>query len=206
MLLRLFWAKKLDQEKKSLNHFAVKAAVFPFTRFSGIDTLLGPEMKSTGEVMGIDLSFEAALAKVHMAAGYKLPTKGTALISVKDDDKEYILPIARMLKEMNFGIYATKGTASYLNNNGIAAKAVNKVREGRPHIVDMLKDGKINLVINTSKGVKSVSDSRDIRRTAILQNIAYSTTASGSKALVLAIQYVKNSEMEVKSLQQIQNV
>ncbi|AGJ99116.1 Carbamoyl-phosphate synthase large chain [Wolbachia endosymbiont of Drosophila simulans wNo] len=198
--------KKLNQENKPFNHFAVKAAVFPFTRFSGIDTLLGPEMKSTGEVMGIDLSFEAALAKVHMAAGYKLPTEGTALVSVKDDDKEYILPVARMLKELNFEIYATKGTASYLNNNGIAAKAVNKVREGRPHIVDMLKDGKINLVINTSKGVKSVSDSKDIRRTAILQNIAYSTTASGSKALALAIQYVKNSKLEVKSLQQIQNV
>ncbi|WP_341812235.1 carbamoyl-phosphate synthase large subunit [Wolbachia endosymbiont (group A) of Conops quadrifasciatus] len=198
--------KKLNQENKPFNHFAVKAAVFPFMRFSGIDILLGPEMKSTGEVMGIDSSFEAALAKTHMAAGYKLPIEGTALVSVKDDDKEYILPVARMLKELSFEIYATKGTALYLNNNGIAAKAVNKVREGRPHIVDMLKDGKINLVINTSKGVKSVSDSKDIRRTAILQNIAYSTTASGSKALVLAIQYVKNSKLEVKSLQQIQNV
>ncbi|WP_174516752.1 carbamoyl-phosphate synthase large subunit [Wolbachia endosymbiont of Cardiocondyla obscurior] len=197
--------KKLNQENKPFNHFAVKAAVFPFTRFAGVDTLLGPEMKSTGEVMGIDSSFEAALAKVHMAAGYKLPTEGAALVSVKDDDKEYILPVVRMLKELSFEIYATKGTASYLNNNGIAAQAVNKVREGRPHIVDMLKDGKINLVINTSKGVKSVSDSKDIRRTAILQNIAYSTTASGSKALVLAIQYVKNSKLEVKSLQQIQN-
>ncbi|MDX5462234.1 MAG: carbamoyl-phosphate synthase large subunit [Wolbachia endosymbiont of Tetragnatha montana] len=198
--------KKLNQENKPFNHFAVKAAVFPFTRFSGIDTLLGPEMKSTGEVMGIDSSFEAALAKTHMAAGYKLPTEGAALVSVKDDDKEYILPVVRMLKELSFEIYATKGTALYLNNNGIAAQAVNKVREGRPHIVDMLKDGKINLVINTSKGVKSVSDSKDIRRTAILQNIAYSTTASGSKALVLAIQYVKNSKLEVKSLQQIQNI
>ncbi|WCR58355.1 carbamoyl-phosphate synthase large subunit [Wolbachia endosymbiont of Ctenocephalides felis wCfeJ] len=197
--------KKLDQEKKSFDHFAVKAAVFPFTRFSGVDTLLGPEMKSTGEVMGIDSSFEAALAKAHMAAGYKLPTEGKALISVKDDDKEYILPVARMLKELGFEIYATKGTASYLNNNGIVARPVNKVREGRPHIVDILKDGKINLIINTSKGVKSVSDSKDIRRTAISQNIAYSTTASGSKALVLAIQYLKNSKLEVKSLQQIQN-
>ncbi|WP_375603839.1 carbamoyl-phosphate synthase large subunit [Wolbachia endosymbiont of Anurida maritima] len=198
--------KKLNQENKPFNHFAVKAAVFPFTRFAGVDTLLGPEMKSTGEVMGIDSSFEAALAKVHMAAGYKLPTEGAALVSVKDDDKEYILPVVRMLKELSFEIYATKGTALYLNNNSIAAQTVNKVREGRPHIVDMLKDGKINLVINTSKGVKSVSDSKDIRRTAILQNIAYSTTASGSKALVLAIQYVKNSKLEVKSLQQIQNV
>ncbi|MDD9336342.1 MAG: carbamoyl-phosphate synthase large subunit [Wolbachia sp.] len=184
------------------DHFAVKVAVFPFSRFAGVDTLLGPEMKSTGEVMGIDSSFEAALAKAYMAAGYKLPIEGAALISVKDDDKEYILPVAQMLKELNFEIYATKGTALYLNGNGIAAKAVNKVREGRPHIVDMLKDGKINLVINTSKGVKSVSDSKDIRRTAILQNIAYSTTASGSKALVLAIQYVKNSKLVVKPLQE----
>ncbi len=107
--------------------------------------------------MGIDSSFEAALAKAYMAAGYKLPTEGKALISVKDDDKEYILSVAQMLEELGFEIYATKGTALYLNNNGIAAEAVNKVREGRPHIVDMLKDGKINLVINTSKGVKSVS-------------------------------------------------
>lgn len=194
--------KKLNQENKPCDHFAVKAAVFPFTRFAGVDTLLGPEMKSTGEVMGIDSSFEAALAKAHMAAGYKLPTEGAALISVKDDDKEYILPVARMLKELGFEIYATKGTALYLNNNGIAAKAVNKVREGRPHIVDMIKDGKINLVINTSKGVKSVSDSKDIRRAAILQNIAYSTTASGSKALVLAIEHIKINKLEVKSLQE----
>ncbi|CCF78481.1 carbamoyl phosphate synthase large subunit [Wolbachia endosymbiont of Onchocerca ochengi] len=198
--------KKLDQEKKSIDHFAVKAAVFPFSRFLGVDALLGPEMKSTGEVMGIDSSFEAALAKAYMAAGYKLPTEGKALISVKDDDKEYILSVAQMLEELGFEIYATKGTALYLNNNGIAAEAVNKVREGRPHIVDMLKDGKINLVINTSKGVKSVSDSKDVRTTAISQNIAYSTTASGGRALVLAIQYLKNSKLEVKSLQQIQNI
>ncbi len=198
--------KKLDQEKKSIDHFAVKAAVFPFSRFLGVDALLGPEMKSTGEVMGIDSSFEAALAKAYMAAGYKFPTEGKALISVKDDDKEYILSVAQMLEELGFEIYATKGTALYLNNNGIAAEAVNKVREGRPHIVDMLKDGKINLVINTSKGVKSVSDSKDVRTTAISQNIAYSTTASGGRALVLAIQYLKNSKLEVKSLQQIQNI
>lgn len=195
--------KKLNQENKSFSHFAVKAAVFPFTRFAGVDTLLGPEMKSTGEVMGIDSSFEAALAKAHMAAGYQLPTEGVVLISVKDDDKESILPVAQMLKELNFAIYATKGTALYLNSKGFITKTVNKVREGRPHIVDMLKDGKINLVINTSKGVKSVSDSKEIRRTAILQNIAYSTTASGSKALVLAIQHIKNSKLEVRSLQQI---
>ncbi|WCR53171.1 MAG: Carbamoyl-phosphate synthase large chain [Wolbachia endosymbiont of Ctenocephalides orientis wCori] len=195
--------KKLNQENKSFNHFAVKAAVFPFTRFAGVDTLLGPEMKSTGEVMGIDSSFEAALAKAHMAAGYQLPTEGAALISVKDDDKESILPAAQILKELNFVIYATKGTALYLNSKGFITKTVNKVREGRPNIVDMLKDGKINLVINTSKGVKSVSDSKEIRRTAILQNIAYSTTASGSKALVLAIQHIKNSKLEVRTLQQI---
>ncbi|WP_168463838.1 carbamoyl-phosphate synthase large subunit [Wolbachia endosymbiont of Ctenocephalides felis wCfeT] len=201
---KVILGEKLNQETQPFDHFAVKAAVFPFTRFSGVDTLLGPEMKSTGEVMGIDSSFEAALAKAHIAAGYKLPTEGSALVSVKDDDKEYILPVVQMLKELSFEIYATKGTASYLKDNGIAAKAVNKVREGRPHIVDMLKDGKINLVINTSKGVKSVSDSKDIRRTAILQNIAHSTTASGSKALVLAIKYIKNSELQVNSLQQMQ--
>ncbi|MDN5247854.1 MAG: carbamoyl-phosphate synthase large subunit [Wolbachia endosymbiont of Tyrophagus putrescentiae] len=194
--------EKSIQENRTFNYFAVKAAVFPFTRFPGADILLGPEMKSTGEVMGIDSSFEAALAKAHMAAGHKLPTEGAALISVKDDDKESIVVVARMLADLGFKIYATKGTALYLNNSGIFAEAVNKVREGRPHIVDMLKDGKIDLVINTSKGVKSVSDSKDIRRTAILQNIAYSTTTSGSRALVMAIKYIKNSELEVKSLQE----
>ena len=197
--------KKLNQNNKPFNYFAVKVAVFPFTRFPGADILLGPEMKSTGEVMGIDSSFEAALAKAYMAAGYKLPTEGSALISVKDDDKEPILNVARMLSRLGFEIYATKGTALYLRNNGIITKTVNKVREGRPHIVDMLKDGKINLVINTSKGIKSVSDSKDIRRTAILQNIAYSTTTSGSKALVLAIEYIKNSKLEIKSLQEYFN-
>ncbi|MDG7056490.1 MAG: carbamoyl-phosphate synthase large subunit [Wolbachia endosymbiont of Meromenopon meropis] len=197
--------KKLNQKKKSLDYFAVKAAVFPFTRFSETDTLLGPEMKSTGEVMGIDLSFEGALAKAYMAAGYKLPTEGKALISVKENDKKCILPVVLMLKELGFEICATRGTALYLNDNGVVARVVNKVREGRPHIVDMLKDGKINLVINTSKGVRSVSDSKDIRRVAILKNIACCTTASGSKALVLAIQYVKSNKLEVKSLQQIQN-
>lgn len=195
--------KKLNQKNKTFNYFAVKVAVFPFTRFPGADILLGPEMKSTGEVMGIDSSFEAAVAKAHMAAGYKLPMEGAALISVKDDDKESILPIAQMLNKLGFEIYATKGTALYLDDNGIVAKAVNKVREGRPHIIDMLKDGKINLVINTSKGIKSVPDSKDIRRTAILKNITYSTTTCGSKALVLAIQYIKNSKLKIKSLQQI---
>ncbi|WP_333023523.1 carbamoyl-phosphate synthase large subunit [Wolbachia endosymbiont of Pentidionis agamae] len=197
--------KKLIQDSKPLNYFTVKAAVFPFPRFPGTDILLGPEMKSTGEVMGIGLSFRDALAKAHMAAGYKLPVKGTAFISVKDDDKESVLPVAQILNKLGCEIYATKGTASYLNNNGIIAKSVNKVREGRPHILDMLKDGKIDLIINTSKGVKSVSDSKDIRRVAILNNITYSTTTAGSKALVLAIQHVKNNELEVTPLQKYFN-
>ncbi|WFW29803.1 MAG: carbamoyl-phosphate synthase large subunit [Wolbachia endosymbiont of Menacanthus eurysternus] len=195
--------KKLDQEKKLLGHFAVKVAVFPFTRFSEIDTLLGPEMKSTGEVMGIDLSFEAALAKAYMAAGYKLPTKGKVLISVKDDDKKYILPVAHSLRKLDFEIYATKDTASYLNDNGITTRALSKAKKCKSHIINMIKSGKINLVINTSKCIKSISNSKDIRRTAILQNVTYSTTISGSKALVLAIQYIKSSKLEVKSLQQI---
>ncbi|UWI83297.1 carbamoyl-phosphate synthase large subunit [Wolbachia endosymbiont of Howardula sp.] len=198
--------KKLNQKKISLDYFAFKAAVFPFNRFSGIDILLGPEMKSTGEVMGIDFSFEAALAKTHMAAGYKLPISGRALLSVKDSDKAYIVQIARILQELSFEIYATQGTASYLNSHSIHVKVVNKVREGRPHIVDMMKDGQIDLVINTSKGVKAVSDSKEIRRIAILKNISYSTTASGSKALVLAIQYIKNNALQVHSLHEIHNI
>ncbi len=193
---------KINQESRSINYFATKMAVFPFSRFAESDILLGPEMKSTGEVMGIGPLFEAALAKAYMASGYRLPTAGGALISVKDEDKEAILSVAQILDQLGFIIYATKGTALYLNNNYISAIAVNKVREGRPHVVDMLKDGKINLVINTSKGIKSVSDSKDIRRTAILQNIAYSTTTAGSKALVLVIQHIKSSKLEVKPLQE----
>lgn len=194
--------QKLNQKNKPFNYFAVKVAVFPFTRFPGVDILLGPEMKSTGEVMGIDSSFEAALAKAHMSAGYRLPTEGVVFISVKDDDKKSILPLVQMLDKLGFEIYATRGTALYLNNNGVIVKAVNKVKEGRPHIIDMLKDGKIHLIINTSSGIKSVSDSKDIRRAAILQNIAHSTTISGSKALIMAIKHIKNNELEVKPLQE----
>ena len=202
---KVILGKTLDEKNKLFNYFAIKAAVFPFERFSEVDILLGPEMKSTGEVMGIDSSFEAALAKAYMAAGHRLPTGGTVLISVKDDDKEFMLPIAKTLNNLGFEICATQGTALYLNNNGIFAKAVNKVREGRPHIVDMLKNGTIALVINTSKGIKSVSDSKDIRRNAIIYNVAHSTTISGSKALIMAIRYVKNSKLEVKSLQEYFN-
>lgn len=191
-----------DAKGKKLSHVAVKEAVFPFSRFADVDALLGPEMKSTGEVMGIDLSFEVAFAKAHLAANHKLPTHGKVFISVKESDKELIVPIAKMFQNLGFKIYATKGTALYLNARDIEAKVVNKVREGRPHIVDMLLDKEIDLVINTSEGKKSISESASIRKTAVLHKIPYSTTISGAKTLALAIQSLKNKSLEVKPLQE----
>ncbi|WP_339048570.1 carbamoyl-phosphate synthase large subunit [Candidatus Mesenet endosymbiont of Phosphuga atrata] len=193
--------KEIEKEKK-LNHVAVKEAVFPFSRFAGVDALLGPEMKSTGEVMGIDSSFEIAFAKAHLAANHRLPTHGKVFISVKESDKELIVPIAKMFQNLGFKIYATKGTALYLSTKDIETKVVNKVREGRPHIVDMLLDKEIDLVINTSEGKKSISESADIRKTAVLHKIPYNTTIPGAKALALAIQSLKNKSLEVKPLQE----
>ncbi|WP_339046227.1 carbamoyl-phosphate synthase large subunit [Candidatus Mesenet endosymbiont of Agriotes lineatus] len=193
--------KEIEKEKQ-LSHIAVKEAVFPFSRFADVDALLGPEMKSTGEVMGIDSSFEIAFAKAHLAANHRLPTHGKMFISVKESDKELIVPIAKMFQSLGFKIYATKGTALYLSARDIETKVVNKVREGRPHIVDMLLDKEIDLVINTSEGKKSISESASIRKTAVLHKIPYSTTTSGAKALALAIQSLKNKSLEVKPLQE----
>ncbi len=200
---KIMLGTKLENiEEHQLRHVAVKEAVFPFSRFAGVDALLGPEMKSTGEVMGIDSSFEVAFAKAQLAAGHKLPMQGKVFISVKESDKKLVTSIAKMLQSLGFAIYATKGTASYLDARGIETKVVNKVREGRPHIVDMLLDKEIDLVINTSEGIKSISDSAGIRKTAVLQKIPYSTTIAGARTLVLAIQSLKNKTLEVKPLQE----
>src|SRR5262249_44195645 len=161
---------------RSLNphrHMAVKEAVFPFARFPGVDTILGPEMKSTGETMGIDSDFAHAFAKAQIAAGNGLPTEGTVFLSVKASDKKTALQIARKLLAMGFKVIATQGTAAYLTKQGLEVGTVNKVREGRPHIVDMMKDGGIALVFNTTEGKQSVSDSFDIRRTALQGRIPY---------------------------------
>ncbi|MBM3618027.1 MAG: carbamoyl-phosphate synthase large subunit [Alphaproteobacteria bacterium] len=192
-----------DHTRKETSHVAVKEAVFPFARFAGVDVILGPEMKSTGEVMGIAPDFPQAFAKAHVASGSKIPTSGSVFISVKDGDKPAILPIAQKMTEMGFTIVATHGTAAMLEEQGIRVEPVNKVRQGRPHIVDLMKDGKIDLVFNTTDGASSVSDSFSIRRTALLSNIPYCTTISGSRALVQAIDVTKKSKdgLGVRSLQ-----
>ena len=182
-------------------HVAVKEAVFPFNRFPGVDVLLGPEMKSTGEVMGLDTSFERAFLKSQMGAGVKLPTEGTAFISVRENDKVAVVGIARRLSELGFTLLATRGTAAKLKEAGIAAQVVNKVLEGRPHCVDAIKSGEIQLVINTSGGGQSVSDSFDIRRSALTMGVPHYTTLAGARAAVGAIAALRAQTLDVAPLQ-----
>ncbi|MCR0980970.1 carbamoyl-phosphate synthase large subunit [Roseomonas populi] len=182
-------------------HVAVKEAVFPFNRFPGVDVLLGPEMKSTGEVMGLDLSFERAFLKSQMGAGVKLPEKGTAFVSVKDSDKAAAVSLARRLSEMGFDIMATRGTAARLREAGLAVRVVNKVLEGRPNCVDAIKSGEIQLVINTTGGGRSVSDSFDIRRGALTQGVPHYTTIAGARAAVHAIAALRAGTLDVAPLQ-----
>ncbi len=164
-------------------HVSVKEAVFPFNRFPGVDIILGPEMKSTGEVMGIDHSFGLAFAKSQMATGFKMPTSGSVFISVHDHHKAGIVDVARSLSNLGFRILATSGTAAYLNGLGITAAVVNKVSEGRPHVLDLIKNGEIQMVINTSFGRKSTRDAYLIRHGALAYNIIYTTTLAGARAL-----------------------
>ncbi|MFP9138309.1 carbamoyl-phosphate synthase large subunit [Devosia sp. XGJD_8] len=187
--------------ERKFSHIAVKEAVFPFNRFPGVDTVLGPEMKSTGEVIGLDTDFAMAFAKSQMGAGSKVPQSGVAFISVRDEDKQYIVDMARHLVEGGFTILATGGTQKYLVENGIAATKINKVLEGRPHIVDSMKNGGVQLVINTTDGMKSISDSRDIRRTALLSRIPYYTTIDGALAAVEGIVALQNGNLTVRPLQ-----
>ncbi len=183
-------------------HYAVKEVVFPFSRFGNVDVVLGPEMKSTGEVMGIDENFQQAFAKAQMGAGMILPENGTVFISVKNDDKPTMLPIARMLLEMGFDLVATGGTQSYFEENGIHCVRINKVLEGSPHVVDALKEGKIVFVINTTHGEQSLKDSFSIRRTALVEKIPYVTTGTGAYELVKSLKAIRQSGgLEVRPLQ-----
>ncbi len=191
-----------DLEPPVLDRVSVKEAVFPFNRFPGVDTLLGPEMRSTGEVMGIDADFPMAYAKAQLAAGQKLPLSGTVFISVRDADKPEILKPAQALHDMGFSIIATGGTAAYLKAHGVPAKRVNKVREGRPHIVDAMANGEVQLVINTTEGAKAQEDSRSIRQQALISNIPYTTTVAGAKATAAAIAALKARPLEVRALQE----
>ncbi|MFN3232798.1 MAG: carbamoyl-phosphate synthase large subunit [Alphaproteobacteria bacterium] len=191
----------LAPEDRVLNHVAVKEAVFPFARFPGVDTILGPEMRSTGEVMGLDTTFGKAFAKSQLAGGTKIPQSGTVFISVKDADKDGILEPARRIAAMGFKIIATKGTADFLKSNGLQVSLVNKVLEGRPHIVDAMKNGDVQLVFNTTEGAQAIVDSFSIRRTALLDKIPYYTTVAGAMAAVMGIETMKSGSLEVASLQ-----
>ncbi len=182
-------------------HVAVKEAVFPFARFSGVDTVLGPEMRSTGEVMGLDMSFDRAFAKSQLGGGTKVPVSGTVFVSVKDRDKDAIVAPARMLSELGFDLIATRGTARHLEAQGLEVKVINKVLEGRPHVVDAMKNGEIQLVFNTTEGAAALADSFEIRRTALLMKIPYYTTVAGSVAAGLAIKSLRSGSLEVAPLQ-----
>ncbi|MDP3675816.1 MAG: carbamoyl-phosphate synthase large subunit [Novosphingobium sp.] len=182
-------------------YMAVKEAVFPFARFPGVDPVLSPEMKSTGEVMGIDRSFAMAFAKAQLGAGNRLPDGGAVFVSVKDSDKPVILPAVRKLEALGFAIIATGGTARYLADNGVTVERINKVAEGRPHIVDRIKDGEIALVFNTTEGWQSLKDSQSIRGSALTGRLPYFTTAAASVAAAEAIEALRTAQLEVRSLQ-----
>lgn len=191
----------LGEVRRISDYIAVKESVFPFARFPGTDPVLGPEMKSTGEVMGIDRDFDIAFAKALLGAGMILPQSGTAFVSVKDADKDNIVPAVEKLVELGFSIIATGGTAAHLAEKGIPVERVNKVAQGRPHIVDRLQDGDVALVFNTTEGWQSLKDSHSIRTTALQKKVPYFTTAPASLAAARAIEAVRGHALEVASLQ-----
>jgi carbamoyl-phosphate synthase large subunit len=192
------------------DHIAVKEAVFPFARFPGVDTVLGPEMRSTGEVMGLDWvregegllpAFARAFAKSQLAGGTKLPGTGAVFVSVKDSDKPHILEPVRRMLHLGFTVLATSGTASYLRSEGLDVTPVKKVLEGRPHIVDAMKNGEVQMVFNTTEGRQSLEDSFSLRRTALMMKIPYFTTTSGAHAAAQAIAAMAEGQLEVRALQ-----
>lgn len=191
----------LPKINRDIDHVAVKEAVFPFARFPGTDPVLSPEMKSTGEVMGIDRDFNLAFAKAQLGAGDRLPTDGRVFVSVKDSDKPRIVGAVRQLADWGWKVIATGGTADYLAGQGIDIERVNKVAEGRPHIVDRIKDGDIQLIFNTTEGWQSLQDSQSIRASALAADIAYYTTAAASDAATQAIGALRAHSLEVKPLQ-----
>ncbi len=184
-----------------LDHIAVKEAVFPFGRFLGVDPVLGPEMRSTGEVMGLDRDFAMAFGKSQIGAGTQLPSSGTVFVSVRDRDKDRIIGSLKVLQAMGFKVVATRGTKRHLEANGVACELINKVLEGRPHVVDAMKNRDIALVFNTTEGAKALADSKDIRRTALLNNIPYYTTLAGAVAVTKAIAALKAGSVNVAPLQ-----
>ena len=193
--------KALAIKKARGKHVAVKEAVFPFARFPGVDIILGPEMRSTGEVMGLDTNFGRAFAKSQLGAGCKVPLEGLVFVSVKDQDKAAMVKPVKRLVDLGFTVVATGGTADFLRKHGIEAERVNKVLEGRPHIVDLMKDGKVQLVFNTVDGAIALTDSFTLRRTALMNKIAYYTTVAGAKASVEGIAALRAGPLDVAPLQ-----
>ncbi len=205
--IRVVLGEKLDvsslESQRLKGHYAVKSPVFPFVKFTNVDTILGPEMKSTGEVMGIDERWEIAYGKAQIAAGNQLPHSGMVFISVNDQDKEAILEVAKQMRQNGFRIISTRGTAQFLIEHGIPAEKVNKVAEGRPHVVDMILDRRISLVMNTTLGKESIRDSYSIRRSALEKGIPYFTTVKGSWAAARAIAAIQYGELKVRTLQSL---
>ncbi|MCP2605309.1 ATP-grasp domain-containing protein, partial [Candidatus Aminicenantes bacterium AH-873-B07] len=183
-------------------YFSVKYPVFSFDKLPGVDPILGPEMKSTGEVMGIDTDFGKAFAKAYISAGHNLPTKGTVFISVKNKDKRAIIFIAKKLSDMGFKLVATQGTATVLRNNGLNVKSILKVYEGRPNVIDLIKNREIDIIINTPTGKGPKQDSLNIRKIAIKRSIPCITTISGAYACVNGIEALRKGDLEVKALQE----
>jgi carbamoyl-phosphate synthase large subunit len=179
----------------------VKEAVFPFARFPGVDPVLGPEMRSTGEVMGVDRDFSIAFAKSQTGIGSELPLEGTVFVSVRDADKERIVAPVKVLADLGFKVIGTRGTKRLLEERGIPCTHVNKVLEGRPHIVDAMKNGDVQIVFNTTEGLKALADSKDIRRTALLHHIPCYTTVAGVLAVTNAIRALKAGILKVAPLQ-----
>jgi carbamoyl-phosphate synthase large subunit len=189
------------REIKTL-HTAVKEAVFPFVKFPGVDVILGPEMRSTGEVMGIAQDFASAFAKAEIAAGTKLPAKGCAFISVRDTDKPAAVEVAQKLASAGFTLLATSGTADVIERAGLAVRRVNKVKQGRPHCVDAMLSGDVQLVVNTTFGAAEMKDSYSLRRTALVRDIPYFTTLAAARAAAQAIAALGANGVGVRSLQE----
>ena len=183
------------------DYFSVKEAIFPFLKFQNVDPILGPEMRSTGEVMGVGRSFGAAFARAHEAASIKAPSSGKAFLSVRDADKQRLIEVATDLVARGFSLVATGGTHKFLTEHGIACERINKVLEGRPHIVDLIKNGEIQFIVNTTEGKQAIADSFSIRREALQQRVTYSTTVSGAKALLHSLDF--RSSEDVHSLQEL---
>lgn len=211
MAARIMAGSTLDEVKSTYGaygsqnahkHIAVKEAVFPFARFPGVDTLLGPEMRSTGEVMGLDVDFAMAFAKAQLGAGTNLPMAGTVFVSVKDDDKPRILGAIKKLHDLGFKVISTGGTHRYLTDQGVNNERINKVLEGRPHVEDAIHNKQIQLLFNTTQGMKAISDSRSLRQATLLNRVPYYTTISGAVAAAEAISAISNNPMQVRSLQE----